>query len=170
MAKPQQKNQRNVSEPLTDPGALPPRVAAIRRKILEACAGRDIEALRIPVDWNEVRPLFERGARRAPGADPIAILKELAADAEGLENLTLLRNVLRHACVRETTGGHTNYVWPAFAFHPPKAPSPDDRQAMLACVRFSDLRKSAANGLPPPMRVGIGADGVWHYFWSHEGA
>lgn len=163
------KNERQVSGPLSDLAALPARVVAMRQKILEACAKRDLEALRIPIDWNEVRPLFERGAKRAPGTDPIAILKELAFDKDGLENLTLLRHVLRQACVRETIGGHVNYVWPAFALAPPKDPSPEDRQTMLACVRFSDLRKTAANGLPAPMRVGLGADGVWHYFWS-EGA
>ena len=168
MAKSPQKPHRTISDPLTDATALPSRVAAMRRKILDACAGRDIEALRIPIDWNEVRPLFERGAQRAAGADPIAVLKALAADGDGLENLTLLRNVLRQACVRESVGGHTNYVWPAFAFNPPKDPSPEERQTMLSCVRFSDLRRSGDNGLPPPMRVGIGADGVWHYFWSHD--
>lgn len=155
---------RVVSAPIADLAALPERVTAMRQKILEACRKNDVEALRIPIDWNEVRPLFERGAARPPGADPIAVLKSLAFDADGYETLLLLRAVLRHACVRETIGRHTNYVWPAFAFHPPVEPTPDARARMAACVRFSDFVKNG--GTAQPMRVGIGADGVWHYFWA----
>ena len=157
-----------VSEPISDAGALPRPVAAIRQKILQACATRDIEALRIPIDWNEVRPLFERGAKRAPGEDPIERLKALSFDGKGQEILALLRNVLRQAFVVETRGKAQMYVWPAFALKPPPDPSPDERQLMLACVRFADLGRSDAAGRPPPMRVGIAADGVWHYFWSAD--
>ena len=157
-----------ISEPISDAGALPRPVAAIRQKILQACATRDIEALRIPIDWNEVRPLFERGAKRPLGEDPIERLKALSFDGKGQEILALLRNVLRQAFVVETRGKAQMYVWPAFALKPPPDPSPDERQLMLACVRFADLGRSDAAGRPPPMRVGIAADGVWHYFWSAD--
>ena len=163
---PQRAAQPVLSEPSSDASALPPRVAAIRRKILEACATRDIEALRIPIDWNEVRPLFERGQRRPPGEDPVERLKALSFDGKGLEILDLLRAALRQAYVAETRGPTQTYVWPAFALRPLSDPSPEERQVMLACVRFADLGKSDASGRPPPMRIGIGADGTWHYFWS----
>ena len=153
---------------MSDAGALPRPVAAIRQKILQACATRDIEALRIPIDWNEVRPLFERGARRAPGEDPIERLKALSFDGKGQEILALLRNVLRQAFVVEARGKAQMYVWPAFALKPPADPSPEERQIMLACVRCADLGRSDAAGRPPPMRVGIASDGVWHYFWSAD--
>ena len=45
---------------------------------------------------------------------------------------------------------------------------PDERQVMLRSVRFADLGRIDVFGHPPPMRVGIGADGVWHYFWSAD--
>lgn len=166
MANPKPAPRPIVSEPRSDAGALPRPVAAIRQKILQACATRDIEALRIPIDWNEVRPLFERGAKRAPGEDPVERLKALSFDGKGQEILALLRNVLRQAFVVETRGKTQMYVWPAFALKPPADPSPDERQVMLACVRFADLGRSDATGRPPPMRVGVSSDGVWHYFWS----
>ncbi|MEI2735214.1 MAG: hypothetical protein V9G24_10695 [Rhodoblastus sp.] len=128
-----------LGEPISDASALPRAVAAIRQKILQACATRDIEALRIPIDWNEVRPLFERGAKRTPGEDPIERLKALSFDGKGQEILALLRNVLRQAFVVETRGKAQMYVWPAFALKPPADPSPEERQIMLACVRFADL-------------------------------
>ena len=59
-----------ISEPFRDLATLPAPVRALRDRILAACDTGDIEALRIPIDWNEVRPLFERGARRPAGAEP----------------------------------------------------------------------------------------------------
>jgi len=155
-----------ISEPMTDAAALPRPVAAIRQKILQACAKRDVEALRIPIDWNEVRPLFERGAKRTPGEDPIERLKALSFDRRGDEIVAILRNVLRQAFVIETRGKTQMFIWPAFALKPPADPSPEERQIMLGCVRFADLGSAA--GRPAPMRVGIAADGVWHYFWSAD--
>ncbi|MCC2102082.1 MAG: hypothetical protein KDJ12_14255, partial [Hyphomicrobiales bacterium] len=137
---------------MTDAAALPRAVVAIRQKILQACATRDIEALRIPIDWNEVRPLFERGVKRPPGEDPIERLKTLSFDGKGEEILTLLRNVLRQAYVIETRGKARMFIWPAFALKPPVDPTPDERQIMLACVRFADLSRADKSGRPPPMR------------------
>ena len=168
MMAPPKSSISKFSEPMTDAAALPRAVVAIRQKILQACATRDIEALRIPIDWNEVRPLFERGVKRAPGEDPIERLKALSFDGKGEEILTLLRNVLRQAYVIETRGNTKMFVWPAFALKPPVDPTPDERQLMLACVRFADLGRADKAGRPPPMRIGIAADGVWHYFWSAD--
>ncbi len=158
-----------VSEPMTDATALPPPVAAMRQKILQACAKGDIEALRIPIDWNEVRPLFERGARRAPGEDPVARLKALSADPAGQEIISLLRAILRQAFVKVVRGPTILYVWPAFALRPPADPTPQEREIMLTCVRFADLASPLAGGRAMPMELAIGADGVWHTFWTSPG-
>lgn len=151
---------------MDDFDALPRLVSAMRDKILQACATGEIEALRVPIDWNEVRPLFERGAKRPAGFDPVERLKALSFDGRGLELISILRSALRQPYVVETRGPTRIYVWPAFALKPPDAPTPEQRQSMLACVRFEDLRRIDRFGHPPPMRVGLGADGVWHYFWS----
>ncbi len=157
-----------LSDPIDRAADLPPLVAAMRSRILESCRTGEIEALRVPIDRNEVRPLFERG-NRDPGADPIATLKRLSFDGAGRETLALLRAVLTQQCIRETrTDGRftvTMYVWPSFALAPPKEPTPDERQVMLSCLRFTDLRRADETPLPC-MRVGIGPDGVWHYFWN----
>ena len=80
-----------VSQPIDDPAALPPPVVAIRAKILEALAKNEIEALRIPIDWNELRPVFAPGAA---ARDPIEVLKSLSFDGRGREILAILRAVL----------------------------------------------------------------------------
>ena len=158
-----------IAGPFEDASLLPPRVAAIRLKMLEACAKGDIEALRAPIDWNELRPLFERGVRRPPGEDPVERLKALSFDGKGREMLLLLRAVLRQSFVTVTNGPTRMYVWPAFARKAPDNPTSDARQAMLSCMRFADLRGAGAGGAPQPMEVGIGADGTWHYFWTSRG-
>jgi hypothetical protein len=155
-----------VSEPSTDLAALPPLVALMRRRILQACSKRDIEALRAPIDANEVRPLFEFGARRRPGEDPIERLKAMSFDGKGDEILSILSAVLHQPWVLTVSGPTRMYVWPFFAEKPLANPTPDERQAMLSCVRFADLGKSGADGRPLVMKVGIGADGVWHWFWT----
>ena len=78
------------------------------------------------------------------------------------------RNLQDPVVVIETRGVTRLFIWPAFALRPPADPTPDERQTMLACVRFADLGRADKAGRPPPMRIGIAADGVWHYFWSAD--
>jgi hypothetical protein len=155
-----------VSAPLSDLAALPAPVARMREKILEACDKGDIEAMRIPIDWNEVRPLFERGAKHPAGTDPIAVLKALSFDGKGQEILRLAKAVLAQPFVRITRGPFQSYEWPAFARVPTPLGGSGEAQALWACVRFADLARSNEGGKPIVMRLGIGSDGVWHYFWS----
>jgi len=149
-----------ISAPVTDPAALPARVAALRLKILEAAESGDIERLRTPVEWNEVPPLFERGLKKGPGFDPLDALKARSFDGKGAEMLAILKSVMEAPFVRITRGPFQSYAWPAFAFRPPARLDDETRLAMLKCLRFADLGQSP----PPYHRVRIGADGVWHTF------
>jgi len=155
-----------VSPPSRDFARLPPPVAALRLKILDACGKGDIEALRIPIDWNEVRPLFERSGTHPAGTDPIAILKGLSFDGKGRELLRLVRAVLEQPFVEVTQGPFRTFEWPAYGRTPTAPASEDEAQALWGCVRFADLAASNAEGRPRVMRLAIAADGVWHYFWS----
>jgi hypothetical protein len=155
----------SVSAPMRDESALPPPVRAMRDKILAACETGDIEALRIPIDWNELRPLFARGPA---GADPIETLKSLSFDGKGREILALARAVLAQPFVRVSRGPFESYEWPAFARRLEAPASEAEARALWACVRFSDLSRSNQEGHPHVMRLGVGADGVWHYFWSAD--
>jgi len=154
-----------VSAPSRDLAALPAPVAAIREKILAAAKG-DVEALRVPIDWNETRPLFERGAKHPAGTDPIEILKAISFDGKGREILTLIRAVLEQPYVKIARGPFVFYEWPAFARVPAPPADEDEKRALWACVRFADLARSNAEGRPHVMRLSIAADGVWHYFWN----
>nr|WP_255608876.1 hypothetical protein [Methylosinus sp. Sm6] len=148
---------------MTDLSLLSAATRAMREKILAACETGDIEALRIPIDWNELRPMFQRGG--AP-ADPIETLKALSFDRKGRESLALASAVLAQPFVRIARGPVTLYEWPAYARHPAPPADEDAARALWSCVRFSDLARSNAEGRPHVTRLAIAADGVWHYFWS----
>jgi hypothetical protein len=153
-----------VSPPSRDLGALPAPVAAIREKILAACDKGELEALRIPIDWNETRPLFERGGKKHPaGTDPIAILRALSFDSRGFEILNVARAVLTQPFAKIQRGPVTLYEWPAFS-GPPLSEA--EERAQWSCVRFFDFARAQELGRPLVTRMGFGADGVWHYFWS----
>jgi hypothetical protein len=157
-----------ISPPSTDLAALPAPVRAIRDKILAALEKNDVEALRVPIDWNEVRPLFAKSGDFKAGTDPIDILKALSFDGRGRETLAIARAVLAQPYVTIRRGPVTLYEWPAFARHPAAPASEDEARARWACVRFADLARSNAERKPRPTRIGIASDGVWHYFWSED--
>lgn len=157
-----------VSPPNGDLSLLPVPVAKIREKILAACDKADIEALRIPIDWNETRPLFAKSGAFKAGTDPIDILKALSFDGKGRETIPLLRAIFAQPFVTIARGPTTLYEWPAFARHPEPPANEAEALARWRCVRFADLTRSNAEGRPHATRVGIASDGVWHYFWNEN--
>ncbi len=166
-----------ISQPIEDLARLPAPVAAIRAKIIAALDKNDIEALRIPIDWNEVRPIFAKSGVFRAGTDPVEILKALSFDGRGREILAILRAVLAQPFVIVTRGPVTLYQWPAFASQPQAEHdmSAQDMSAheattpaQWACVRFADLARANSEGKPRPMKLGVAEDGVWHYFWSED--
>ncbi len=165
MAKPPQTKPpvESVSAPSSDLAALPARVAEMREAMLEAVGAKDIEALRPAIERNETMPLFARGPDRPRTfADAVDFLKRRAFDGQGRETLALIEAILMQPYVKTMRGPVVTYVWPAFALAPLKEPGEDDLRALYACIRFANI------GADTPLieRIGIGADGTWHYFWS----
>jgi hypothetical protein len=156
--------RETISPPTRDLALLPAQVAAIREKILAACDKGELEALRIPIDWNETRPMFQRGGKKRPaGSDPIETLRSLSFDRKGFEILNLARAALNAPYAKIQRGPVTLYEWPAF---PAAQLSAEDARAQWRCVRFYDFPRPLPDGRPRVTRLGFGADGVWHYFWS----
>ncbi|MCW6510134.1 hypothetical protein [Lichenifustis flavocetrariae] len=158
--------QARLSAPSLDPGQLPPSVGRLRLRILQVAAGGDIDALLIPIQWNEVPPLFQRGQPR--GFDPIAYLKARSFDGHGREMLAILSAVFKAPHALLTRGATQSYVWPVFPpiFDP--TPWPQQRLAPWSCVRFADLAQQAPGGGPLVYRTAIGLDGTWQYFWTED--
>ena len=157
-----------VSPPIGDLALLPAPVAKIRDRILAACATGEVEALRVPIDWNETRPLFAKSGAFKAGTDPIEILKALSFDRKGRETILLIRAIFAQPFVKIFREPTTLYEWPAFARNLQAPASEDEALARWRCVRFSDLMRSNAEGRPRATRIGVAADGVCHYFWSED--
>ncbi len=172
MSKPPQSrapSRETISPPSRDLAALPERVRAMRELILEAVDGRDIEELRRAIERNETLPIFATGAQRPRTfADVVEFLKSQSFDGQGRETLAIIAAIFDQAYATITRGPVVTYEWPAFAARTFSEASEDERREMWRCVRFASLASSADKALdfktPAIERIGIGADGTWHYF------
>lgn len=167
--------------PLTDAALLPPRVAAMREKILEACESATLEALRPAIERNETLPLFgERGTRPASFATALEFLAARSYDGKGVETLRLLQAILEAPFVKAMHGVHVSWVWPSYGLAKGKeADAADEKLSRWRCVSFADAlaaraqqnsvsaedgSQSADPVSPRLHRVTIGDDGTWHAF------
>jgi hypothetical protein len=164
-SKPKQTSEI-LSAPSSDVSALPARVQEMRAAILAAVQARDIEALRPAIERNETLPIFARGPLRPRTfAQAVDFLKSRSQDKSGADILRVLDAIFEQLYVKSTRGQSVTYVWPAFALAQKAPATEDERAQQWRCVLFSSL---SANGDQPPAteRVGIGADGTWHFFWG----
>lgn len=153
--------RKGPEEILRDLNILPPEAARIRRTILQAAASGDIEALRIPVEMNEIPPLIGPGKP----TDPIAYWKEVSGDGEGREILAILIELFRTGFVRTGAGtGDELYVWPYFAEVPLDRLTPGQMVELLTIVPPERVERMMAAGRYDYYRIGIAHDGTWHYF------
>lgn len=144
-----------------DVSKLPPQVQRMRRAILEAATSGEIEALRIPIDMNELHPIFAKD--RTP--DPIAYLKSASADGNGREMLAILYNLLTTGyAIKDAGTKNEMIVWPYHAAIPLGALTPSQEVEIYRFLPPSRVKEMAAAGKYSFYSVGIGKDGVWHYF------
>lgn len=160
-----------IDGPHDDAARLPPRVAALREKILEACAARDVEALKVPIQWAETPPIFLRGpGRPRTFAEIVDFLRARSFDRNGVEMTTILRAVFESPFARKVEGPFETYVWPAQALLWPDKPDANARAKLFSYTRFADLGSSDEAGRPLIHSAGVGADGTWHWFTTQAAA
>ena len=143
---------------------LPAEVQRMRQAIILAATSGDIEQLRVPIDMNEIHPVFTKD--RVP--DPIAYLKSASGDGNGREMLAILFNLLTtgYAAIHAGTKDEM-IVWPYHAVIAPNTLTPSQEVELYRFVtpaRFKDMLKQ---GKYDYYSVGIGRDGVWHYFTAN---
>jgi hypothetical protein len=145
---------------LYDFSQLPPPVHKMLEAIVVAAQSGDIEQLRPVLESNELKPMVAAAAVD----DPIAFWKKASADGAGREVLAALLNVLSTGFVRVKEGKEEMYVWPYFAETDLATLTPSqavDLYRMLPAAQAVPMQRS---GKYSYYRVGIAADGVWHYF------
>ncbi len=144
-----------------DVSKLPPEVQRMRQAILQAAMSGDIEELRFPIDMNELHPMFAKD--RIP--QPIAYLKSVSADGNGREMLAILFNLLTTGYAIKDAGTKTEMiVWPYHAAIPLTGLTPSQEVEIYRFLPPGRVKEMAAAGKYSFYSVGIGRDGVWHYF------
>ena len=144
-----------------DVSKLPAEVQRMRQAILQAAMSGDIEELRLPIDMNELHPIFAKD--RTP--DPIAYLKSVSADGNGREMLAILFNLLTTGYAIKNAGTKNEMiVWPYHAAIPLSGLTPSQEVEIYRFLPPARVKEMAAAGKYSFYSVGIGRDGVWHYF------
>lgn len=150
-------------EVLYDPGLLPEPVRQMRERILEAALSGEPEKLRVAIQSNEMPPAFsfvEEGQ-----SDPIEALKAETGDGSGVELMAILAEVLEAGYVHVDKGTPQEmYVWPYFAQYPLDALTPSQTLELYRIVTAFEVKEMREFGAYNFYRVGIGPDGVWHFF------
>ena len=147
---------------------LPSQVEEMRQAILAAALSGRVEELRVPLDWNEMKPDVTPDAKD----DPIAYWKKVSGDGEGREVLAALANMLqmRPAVVPLGKDPENNliYVWPYLAEAKLDALSPAEQVDLLRLVVPEAAKTMRETKKWTWWRLVIGADGTWHSFKKGE--
>jgi hypothetical protein len=147
---------------------LPSQVEEMRQAILAAALSGRVEELRVPLDWNEMKPDVTPDVKD----DPIAYWKKVSGDGEGREVLAALANMLqmRPAAVPLGKDPENNliYVWPYLAEAKLDALSPAEQVDLLRLVNPEAAKTMRETKKWTWWRLVIGADGTWHSFKKGE--
>jgi hypothetical protein len=143
---------------------LPAPVEEMRQAILAAAHTGRIEDLKVPLDWNEMKP----DVAAAAGEDPIASWKKLSADGEGREILAVLANILEMKPAEVPLGkdieNNIVYVWPYLAEAKLDQLTPVEQVDLLRLVSPEKAKAMREAKKWTWWRLSIGADGTWHSF------
>jgi hypothetical protein len=155
-------------EVIYDINKAPEPVRKLREMIVEAAASGDLERL---------RPLMNVGGglnqtqitADDPGEDPIKSLHDLSGDADGIEVLSILLDIMSTGFAHVGAGTADDmYVWPYFAEKDIKtltAPEKVDLMRIVTAGDYSDMLEFGGYNF---YRVGITPDGKWKFFSAGE--
>ena len=148
-----------------DLSTLPPPVAAMRQKIIDAARSADYLRLQAVIGLSDPPPVF---SSREEG-DPVEVLRSGSGDEEGLEILAILLDVLDAGwVVRDEGSAQARYIWPYFAEFPPDALGPEQLVEAYRVLTAGDMAQMRAIGNYEFYRVELAADGRWLLFMSGE--
>ena len=143
---------------------LPEPVREMREAILAAVRSGKMEDLRIAVELNEIKPII--ADRTAP--DPIAHWRQVSADGEGREILAILGAApgfgLYGAADRQGYREQSGLRVALFAEMKLDSLTPAQDVELLRLVPGTAFRDMKQAGKYTHYKLGIGADGTWHFF------
>lgn len=143
---------------------LPPLVLEMRDAMLAAVHSGRIEDLKIALELNELRPDLGEG----PVDDPIGHWKKASADGAGHEILAIVADLLDAGYAVSRTGADIEnnkvFVWPYFAEVPLDTLTPAQIVELMRLTPAAVAKEMIASKRYSHYRIGIGADGTWHFF------
>lgn len=155
---------RKLHKPGEPTGPLPVPVEEMRQAILAAAHSGNIEDLREPLDWSEMKPVVAAAA----GEDPIAHWKKTSGDGNGREILAVLAEILPMRAAELPLGkdleNNIIYVWPYLAEMDLSKLSPAQEVDLLQLVGPAEAKAMREKKKWTWWRLTIGADGTWHSF------
>lgn len=155
---------KRLPRPGENSGPLPAPVEEMRQAILAATHSGNIEDLREPLDWNELKPEVAAAA----GEDPIAYWKKTSGDGNGREILAVLADILPMRAAELPLGrdleNNIIYVWPYLAEMELDKLTPAQEVDLLRLVGPAEAKAMRAGKKWTWWRLTIGADGTWHSF------
>ncbi len=153
-------------EVLYDISKVPEAVAKTRQMIIDAATSGDAERL---------RPLLNPGPNQTdvnsaePGTDPVASLKDISGDGEGLETMSILLDILSTGFVHIAAGTPDEiYVWPYFSEKTLSTLTAPEKVELMRLVTAGDYADMVEFGSYNFYKVGIKPDGTWKYFTAGE--
>lgn len=159
---------KKLPKPGEDTGPLPAPVEEMRQAILAAAHSGNIEDLREPLDWNELKPEVAAAA----GEDPIAYWKKTSGDGNGREILAVLADILPMRAAELPLGkdleNNIIYVWPYLAEMELDTLTPAQEVDLLRLVGPAEAKAMREKRKWTWWRLTIGADGTWHSFKKAE--
>lgn len=160
--------RRKLHKPGENPGPLPAPVEEMRQAILAASHSGNIDDLRVPLDWNELKPEVSAAANE----DPIAYWKKISRDGHGREILAALAEILSMNAAELPFGkdleNNIIYVWPYLAEVPLDKLTPSQEVDLIRLVGAAEAKAMREKKKWTWWRLTIGADGTWHSFTKAE--
>jgi len=147
-----------------DISTLPEAVQDMRVSILRAASSGDLEEMRYVLERNEIMPVL---AAKGKVEAPLDYWREQSVDGQGLEIMAALIEILTSGFVINEQPGTKMYVWPHFAERGVSDLSPPERVELYRLVSPAEAERMADDGYDH-YRLGIGADGTWHFFYKGE--
>lgn len=144
---------------------LPVAVAARRRRLMDAAASGDIEALRA-VFGDQAGPPTVAALEQAD--DAVELLRGQSGDPEGREILAILLELFEAGYVAVEDGAETTYVWPYFAEVPLTELPPQRMVELYRVLTAVDVEDMMREGRYMFFRLGISEDGRLRYFLSGD--
>jgi len=120
-----------------------------------------LQKLLTVMQMNETMPIFSFSSE----SDPVAFWKSNYPDSDGVEVLSILVTILQTGFTHVDKGTPQEmYLWPYFTRMPVKNLTPEQKVELFRIITGSDYKDMLDFGAYSFYRLGIGPDGVWHFF------